>query len=44
MGEKYLKRYRQHYAEPDIIPLDYGHEGWLGNPDLMMQIFRSKMQ
>lgn len=39
MGEKYLKRYRRHYAAPDIIPLDYGHEGWLGNPTLMIEIF-----
>lgn len=44
MGEKYLKRYRRHYAEPDIIPLNFGHEGWLGDPKLMMQIFRKKMQ
>lgn len=44
MGEKYLKRYRQHYAKPDIIPLAFGHEGWLGNPELMMNIFREKMQ
>ncbi|MBQ8927375.1 MAG: alpha/beta hydrolase [Oscillospiraceae bacterium] len=43
MGEKYLKRYRQHYANPDIIPLDYGHEGWLGDPELMMEIFRRNM-
>lgn len=44
MGEKYLKRYQQHYAHPDIIPLDFGHEGWLGDPELMMSIFRKKMQ
>ena len=39
MGGKYLKRYRRHYAAPDIIPLDYGHEGWLGNPTLMIETF-----
>ena len=44
MGKKYLKRYHQHYAKPDIIPLNYGHEGWLGDPELMMRIFRKKMQ
>ena len=44
MGVKYLKRYLRHYANPDIIPLNYGHEGWLGNPALMMKIFRKRMQ
>lgn len=27
MGEKYLKRYRQHFANPDIISFPCGHEG-----------------
>lgn len=26
MGEKYRKRYLLHFAEPDIIEQDYGHE------------------
>ena len=26
---KYLKRYLQHFAEPDIIPFDMQHEEWL---------------
>lgn len=26
MGEKYRKRYLQHFADPDIIEQDYGHE------------------
>lgn len=44
MGEKYLKRYYQHYADPEIIPFPTGHEGWLGSPDLMIQTFQKSMQ
>ena len=29
MGEKYLKRYYQHFRNPDIIPFDMPHEAWL---------------
>ena len=29
MGEKYLKRYYQHFRDPDIIPFDMPHEAWL---------------
>ena len=29
MGEKYLKRYEQHFRNPDIIPFDMPHEAWL---------------
>jgi len=29
MGEKYLKRYHQHFRAPDIIPFDMPHEAWL---------------
>ena len=43
MGEKYLKRYRQHYADPDIIPFNCGHEGWLGKPNLMIGTFERCM-
>lgn len=43
MGEKYLKRYFQHYAKPDIIPFNSGHEGWLGNPELMIDTFNKAM-
>ena len=39
MGKKYLKRYLRHYSAPDIIPFDCGHEGWLGNPKLMIETF-----
>lgn len=31
MGEKYLKRYHQHFRNPDIIPFDMAHEAWLFN-------------
>lgn len=44
MGEKYLKRYRRHYADPQIIPFPCGHEGWLGNPNLMIKTFHSCMK
>lgn len=39
MGEKYLKRYRQHFANLDIIPFPCGHEGWLASPDKMLPVF-----
>ena len=29
MGEKYRLRYLQHFADPDIIEQDYGHEEML---------------
>lgn len=29
MGKKYEKRYRQHFAHPDIIRFNMQHEGWL---------------
>ena len=44
MGDKYLKRYYQHYAKPDIIPFDLGHEGWLGDPELMIETFNRCME
>ncbi len=44
MGDKYLKRYHKHYADPEIIPFPCGHEGWLGNPQLMIESFRRCMK
>ena len=29
MGEKYLKRYRKYFRDPDIREFDMGHEQWL---------------
>ena len=26
---KYLKRYRQHFREPDLMRFDMQHEGWI---------------
>ena len=31
MGEKYVKRYHQHFRDPDIIPFPMAHEAWLFN-------------
>ena len=44
MGDKYLKRYHKHYEDPEIIPFPCGHEGWLGNPQLMIETFRRCMK
>lgn len=44
MGDKYLKRYHRHYADPEIISFPYGHEGWLGNPQLMIETFQRCMK
>ena len=44
MGEKYLKRYYKHYADPEIIPFPLGHEGWLGMPDKMIEVFDKRIQ
>ena len=43
-GDKYLKRYHKHYADPEIIPFPCGHEGWLGNPQLMIETFHRCMK
>ena len=29
MGKKYEKRYRRHFAHPDIMRFNMQHEGWL---------------
>ena len=29
MGEKYLKRYRKHFRDPEIREFDMQHEQWL---------------
>jgi hypothetical protein len=44
MGDKYLKRYHKHYEDPEIIPFPCGHEGWLGNPQLMIETFHRCMK
>ncbi|MBQ9032860.1 MAG: hypothetical protein IJ106_15640 [Parasporobacterium sp.] len=44
MGSKYLKRYHKHYADPEIISFPCGHEGWLGNPQLMIETFHRCMK
>jgi len=44
MGDKYLKRYHKHYEDPEIIPFLCGHEGWLGNPQLMIETFHRCMK
>lgn len=33
MGEKYEKRYRRHFRDPDIIPFDMQHEAWIFQKD-----------
>ena len=43
MGEKYLKRYYKHYADPEIIPFPLGHEGWLCMPDKMIVVFDERV-
>lgn len=43
MGEKYLRRYYRHYAAPDILTFNSGHEGWLGDPKLMIRMFNRSM-
>lgn len=33
MGEKYEKRYKMHFKNPDINPFDMQHEAWLINEE-----------
>lgn len=44
MGSEYLKRYRKHFADPDIHEFDMGHEGWLFDGELMKQEFEKYME
>lgn len=43
MGKKYLKRYKKHFRDANIVPFNTSHEGWLSDPDLMIGKFKECM-
>ncbi len=47
MGKKYEKRYLQHFANPDIIRFDMGHEVWMFDKNWrkpVMEVIDSRME